>query len=139
MLLLRSILGRWKIIAGAAVLGLAIFAGWKINGWRNDSTELDELRGRVEASRQALVAAQGRAELERAEATTLSANLQLVRRERDTALSELDSRPTLTRTVTEVLREDCPVCNCDALGADFRLFYNRAGSGPADPIEAATD
>lgn len=121
-----------KIAAIAAVLIGGSILGWKVNGWRHDAAQLETLRAQVERARQELVAAEGRAAREREESRNVSLRLSRIRSERDRALDELDSRPTLTRTITEVVREDCPVCACDALGADFRLLYNRAGTGSAD-------
>lgn len=119
-----------KLIAGAAIAVLAFGAGWKVNGWKHDAALKDALEAQADQYREDLAEAQQAAELEEREAAKLSGRLEDIRRERDLALDELDARPTLTRTVTKVLRDDCPVCNCPALGADFRRLWN-------DPLGAA--
>lgn len=131
-----ALLKRWKLVAVSGLLILALAAGWKIAGWRADAHRLDDLQAQVEQARADLAEAAAKAAEEREHAAEFSRLVADIRRERDLALDELDARPTLTRTVTKVLRDDCPVCSCPALGADFRLLWN-ANSADTDPAPAA--
>jgi type II secretory pathway pseudopilin PulG len=121
-----------KLIVGAVIATLALGAGWKINGWRNDAAKLDAVEAQIAQYREDLAEANAKAKVDADAAAELSDDLVDIRRERDIALDELDTRP-LTRTITKVLPDATP-CTCDALGVDFRRMWNDpTGSRPADP------
>lgn len=131
-----ALLKYWKLAAGAGLLLLALAAGWKINGWRNDAARLDEVQAQIEQARHELAVAALKAAEEREHAAEFSRLVSDIRRERDLALDELDTRPTLTRTITKVVDDGTP-CACDALGADFRVLWNGADQRDPDPAPAA--
>lgn len=141
--MLSLLLSKWRLLSLAKRGGLLLLlsaaiaitgftAGWKVSEWRNDSAQVDLMQLRMDRLHMELEEARAQAQRDEKRAASLSGLLEDIRRQRDLALDELDARPTLTRTVTKVLRDDCPVCNCPAFGADFRELWNDPTSARAD-------
>lgn len=125
MMLLANFIPGWVRIGGLIAIVLAIgFAGWKVNGWRQDAGRLQEAEAQRDAYAESIKKA-GQAIADYSQAVAK------IEGERDSARTALDGvraeRPQTLIQIREVPANGS-TCSAVSVGPDFVRLWNDAAS-----------